>query len=133
MNKLILSSVRPLVYVFAFVTAFCLAGKSALAKNHIDSWVVIGGNAVLFFVSLFAFFITASAMRSSNPQAFVRAMYGSFMVKFFVVIIAAFVYIMIVKKDVSKISLGVCGLLYIIYTILETRGLNRLLKQHKNG
>ena len=132
MNKTLLSAIRPLVYVFVAVTAFCLTGKAVLAKYDINNSVVIGGNSVLFLVSMLAFFITARSFQTKNPQAFVRAMYGSFMIKFFMVVVAAFTYIIIVKKDVSKIALAVCALLYILYTIFEIRGLNRLLKANRN-
>ncbi len=132
MNKVLLSAIRPLVYVFVLITAFCLTGKAALARYDINSWVVIGGNSVLFLVSMLAFFITARSFKNKNPQAFVRAMYGSFMIKFFIVVVAAFTYIIIVKKDVSKMALAVCALLYIIYTVFEIRGLNRLLKVNRN-
>ena len=91
--------------------------------------------AIIFFilVSLFAFLISNRALNASNPQAFVRAMYGSFMIKFFVVIIAAFIYIMQVKKNVSKPTLGIWAVLYIIYTVIETKALTRLLKQKKHA
>ncbi len=132
MNKVLLSAIRPLVYVFVIITAFCLTGKAGLARYDINNWVVIGGNSVLFLVSIIAFFITARSFQNKNPQAFVRAMYGSFMIKFFIVVVAAFTYIIIVKKDVSKMALAVCALLYIVYTIFEIRGLNRLLKVNRN-
>lgn len=132
MNKTLLSAIRPLVYVFVAITAICVAGKAGMARYQIDNWVVAGGNAVLFLVSMLAFFITARSFQNKNPQAFVRAMYGSFMIKFFIVVVAAFTYIIIVKKDVSKMALGICALLYIVYTVFEIRGLNRLLKASKN-
>jgi hypothetical protein len=49
------------------------------------------------------------------------------------VIIAAFIYIMLAKKNVNKPALGVCAGLYIIYTVLETTRLTRLLRTKKNG
>jgi hypothetical protein len=41
------------------------------------------------------------SFRSENPQAFVRAVMGSFIIRFFVVAIAAFVYIMVAKQTVN--------------------------------
>ena len=60
-------------------------------------------------------------------------MYGSFMIKFFLIAIVAFVYIMVARKNVNKPGLIVCGLLYIVYTVLETGALMKLLKQRKNA
>ncbi|MBL7747496.1 MAG: hypothetical protein JNM19_08740 [Chitinophagaceae bacterium] len=133
MNKSLLQSLRPLLIIFVFINAFCLTGKAWLAKNGINQEVLLAGNLLLFGVSFAAFFITHRAVRSENPQAFVRAMYGSFMIKFFVVAIVAFIYIMVVKKNVNKPALIACAGLYIVYTFIETKALVKLLKQKKNA
>ncbi len=133
MNNKPLAFIRPLIFVFTFIMAFSITGKSWLEKNGVDQLVLIGGNLLLFVVSLTAFFITFKALKSANPQAFVRAMYGSFMIKFFLIVVAAFIYIMIAKKEVNKPALVICGGLYIIYTAIETRALMKLLKQKKNA
>lgn len=133
MNKNLLQSIRPLILVFIFFTAFFISGKSWLDKKGVDQNVLIIGNLLLFLISLTAFLITNKALTSSNPQAFVRAMYGSFIIKFFVLAITAFVYIMVAKKNVNKPALIACAGLYIIYTGIETRALMKMLKQKKNG
>jgi heme/copper-type cytochrome/quinol oxidase subunit 3 len=133
MNNTVLKSTRPLLLVFAFITAFCITGKAWLAKQGVNQEVLIMGNMILLLVSLFAFVITHRAIESGKPQAFVRAMYGSFIIKFFVVAIVAFVYIMVARKNVNKPALIACAGLYIIYTGIETRALINLLKQKKNA
>ncbi len=133
MNKNLLQATRPLLLVFVFITAFCITGKAWLEKNGVSQEVLVAGNLLLFGVSFIAFFITNKAVESQNPQAFVRAMYGSFMIKFFVVAIVAFIYIMVAKKNVNKPALIACAGLYIIYTGIETRALIKLLKQKKNA
>jgi hypothetical protein len=133
MNKSTTQSVRPLIFIFSFVTAFALFGKSWLEKQGVDTTVMIAGNMILFLVSLFAFLLSNKSLRSSNPQAFVRAMYSSFIIKFFVLALAAFIYIMIEKKGVNKPALIVCAGLYILYTVFETRVLIQRLKSKKNA
>ena len=124
---------RPILFIFVFVTAFCITGKDWLAKQGISQGVVVIGNLLLFAVSLAAYLLNLRSMRSSNPQSAVRAMYGSFMIKFFVLAIAAFVYIMIAKKNVDKTGLIVFAALYILYTFFETRALMSLAKQKRNA
>ena len=133
MNKDLLRLLRPLLIIFFLINAFAITGKSWLEKNSVDQSVLIAGNLLLFLVSLTAFLITYRSLRSSNPQAFVRAMYGSFMIKFFLIAIVAFIYIMIARKNVNKPGLIACGILYIVYTVLETGALMKLLKQRKNA
>ncbi len=107
--------------------------KTFFINNDIDGTVVIIGNFILFLVSLFALIITQRSFRSENPQAFVRAVYSGFIIKFFVVAIAAFAYIMVAKKSVSKPALIICAGLYIIYTVLEIRKLFSMLKPKKHA
>ncbi len=131
MTKNPLQHLRPILFIFVFITAFCITGKKWLAKQGIQQDVVLVGNLILFAVSLLAYYLNHRSLRSANPQASVRAMYGSFMIKFFVLAIAAFVYIMIAKKNVNKPGLIICAGLYILYTVFETRAMLKLLKQKK--
>ena len=133
MNKTTLQPIRPLVLLFVFITALSITGKNFLARQGIDHEVVLVGNIILFLVSLAAYWVNDRSLRSTNPQASVRAMYGSFMIKFFVLAIAAFIYIMIEKKNVNKGGLMVCAGLYILYTVFETKALMSLARKKKNA
>ncbi|MBM3414931.1 MAG: hypothetical protein FJY20_00510 [Bacteroidetes bacterium] len=133
MNKTSLQQIRPLLFIFVFITAFCITGRNWLVKNGISQELVLFGNLILFAVSLLAYYIYIRALRSSNPQSSVRAMFGSFMIRFFVLAMAAFIYIMIAKKNVNKPGLMICAGLYILYTAFETKALMQLAKQKKNA
>lgn len=133
MNKNALQFIRPSLIVFAAATAFFITGKTFLEKNGFSQHVLIFGNLVLFGASLVAFYIYYTALKANKPQAFVRAMYGSFMARFFIVAIAAFIYISIAKKDVNKPALIACAVLYILYSFIEIRALTKLLKGKKNA
>jgi hypothetical protein len=133
MNRNSMATLRPMIILFILLNAVFLTGKSWLTRKGIDTDVVIVGNLLLFLVSLASFLLTRRSLASANPHSFVRAMYGSFIIKFFVCAIAAFVYIVAVKKDVSKPALFVCMGLYIAYTAIEVSSLTKLLKQQKNA
>ena len=133
MDKKIFEPVRTMVAVFAVITGAVIAGKSWLTGKGVNHEVLIIGNLLLFAVSLFSFFITRRSFDNPNPNVFVRAMYSSFIIKFFVVAIAAFVYIQTAGKAVNKPALVGCAGLYILYTGLETRALVKLLRNKKNA
>lgn len=133
MNKSVFSNIAPLLGLFIAVSSIGVLCKTWLEIKDVNLGVLLTGNLLLFIVSLTAFLITQKAVSSSKPQAFVRAMYGSFMIKFFVLAIAAFIYIMIAKKEVNKPALVACAALYILYTGIEIRSLMKLLKQKKNA
>ena len=104
-----------------------------MEEKGVDQSVLIIGNLILFLATLGSVIISWRGVTSSNPQASVRSMYGSFMIKFFVIAIAAFVYIMVTKKDVNKPALIACAGLYIVYTFIEVAVLTRMLKKKKNA
>ena len=121
----------PFFLLFIILNCFFIVGNNWLLKKGVDHEVLIGGNLVLFLATLFSFLVYYRSMDSKNPSASIRGMYGSFMIKFFVCLIAAFAYIMIATKDVNKPALIICMGLYIIYTVLEVSALQKMLKQKK--
>ena len=133
MNRTNFRLILPMTLIFIFLNAFFLLNKNWLAQKNLDQNVLIMGNLLLFLVSLVTFLITQRSLQAKNPNAFVRAMYGGFIVKFFVVAIAAFIYIMMVKKNVNKPALFTCMGLYVIYTFFEVSALLRVLKQKKHA
>jgi hypothetical protein len=123
----------PFFLLFIILSCFFIAGKNLLIKNGIDHEVLIAGNLVLFLATVLSFIVYQRSLKPANPNASIRGMYGSFMIRFFVCLIAAFVYIMVAKKNVNKPALIICMGLYIIYTVIEVSVLQKLLKQNKGN
>lgn len=122
----------PIILLFAIVNGFLLSGRSMLEKWSVDRDVLIIGNLLLFVVALLSFWLGQRGLHSNNVQSFIRSIYSSFIAKFFILIVAAFVYIMITKKNVNKPALIACMCLYLIYTFLEVSILMKMAKQKKN-
>lgn len=133
MTKESLQPIRPLFFLFAALSAFFITGKNWLEKQNIDPNVLIIGNLLLFLVSLVAWALNKKSFDNHNPNAFVRALYAGFMIKFFVLALAAFIYIMMMKKNVNKPALIICGVFYIIYTAMEIRALLKILRKKKDA
>ncbi|RYF83747.1 MAG: hypothetical protein EOO03_15270, partial [Chitinophagaceae bacterium] len=113
MNQNKRALLMPLLIVFIIISGFLVAGKSWLEKKGIDQGVLIVGNLLLFGISLVSFFLTQRSFKATNPHVFVRAVYSSFIVKFFVLAAAAFIYIVVSDKNISKPALFSCMGLYI--------------------
>ncbi|MDP4262897.1 MAG: hypothetical protein Q8941_10225 [Bacteroidota bacterium] len=133
MNRNSFAPLRPMIILFILLNAFFIIEKNWLAAKSVDAEVLIAGNLILFVAGLFSFLITRRALGSDNPHAFVRAMYGSFMIKFFVIAIAAFIYIQATKKNVNKPALFACMGFYVVYTAIEVSSLTKLLRKKKNA
>ncbi len=133
MNKSKQKVLWPMVIAFGILAIALIVSKDWLTQKGVDVMALIGANVVLFLICLLSFNITLKGLDSRNPHAFVRSIYGSFVAKFFILAIAAFVYIMLQKEGVNKPALFGFMLLYIIYSFLEVSALLRLLKQKKNA
>ncbi|ANE50183.1 hypothetical protein [Flavisolibacter tropicus] len=127
---------RPLfviLFLFIALNAFFISGKSMLARWGADQNVLIIGNLILFLVTIVSALIAIRSLKSTNPHAFVRGVFGSITIKLFACMIAALVYIAIYKKDLNKPALFALMGLYLLYTFLEVSSLTKLLKKNPNG
>ena len=126
-------AIVPIIILFVILNGVFLAGKNMLERNGADQEVLIVGNLVLFAATAISFSIAKMNLRSANPNAFVRGIYLSIMLKLFACIIAAVIYIAIFKNNINKPALFTCMGLYLVYTFVEVRALIRLLKEKANA
>jgi hypothetical protein len=123
----------PIALFFIVLNAFFLSGKNLLLRWNMDQDVVIIGNALLFLITLISFLLARRGLKNPNPHAFIRAVYLSVMLKLFVCVIAAFIYISMYRNNLNKPALFLCMGLYLVYTFLEVSVLMKMLKQKKNA
>jgi uncharacterized membrane protein YhaH (DUF805 family) len=123
----------PIVLLFVVLNGFFIAGKSLLERWGADQNVLIIGNVLLFAITLISYVVAAKGMNNKNPHAFVRSAYGSIMIKLFVCIIAALIYIATYQKNLNKPALFTLMALYLLYTFIEVSILTKSLKSANNG
>ena len=123
----------PVVLLFLILNAFLIAGRTMLQRWNADQNVLIIGNALLFIITIISFLLAQRGLKNTNTHAFIRAIIGGIMIKLFVFIIAAFVYISIFKKQINKPALFTCMGLYLVYTFFEVSVLTKQLKQKANA
>ena len=123
----------PLVIFFVALNAFFISGRNMLERWGADQEVLIIGNALIFVITLLSFVIALRGLKNPNPNVFVRSVMASIMVKMFILIIAAFIYISLFKKDLNKPALFTCMGLYLVYTFMEVSLLTRFLRERTNG
>ena len=123
----------PVVLLFVILNAFFLTGKNMLQRWNVDHEVLIVGNALLFGITLISFLLAQKGLRNTNTHAFIRSIIGGIIIKLFVSVIAAFIYISIFKKNINKPALFTCMGLYLVYTFFEVSVLTKQLKQKTNA
>lgn len=122
----------PVIVLFVVLNGFFIAAKGLLARYNFNQDVLIIGNAFLFLITLITFLMSRRSLQNPNPHAFVRAVYGSIIIKLFASMIVAMIYIFTFKKELNKPALFTVMGLYLVYTFLEVSVLTRLLKQPKH-
>jgi hypothetical protein len=115
---------------FILLNAIFLICWFAIPSLGMDWRVLAGGNTILFVVGIISVNMSSKALTHKNVQGFLRLVYGSFLLKFFVLSVSAFVYILLLKKQINKPALFGCFGLYFIYTFIELRS---VMKQSKKS
>lgn len=122
----------PLIAIFVIINTLCLYYQSQLLQHQISPQVIQAGNGILFLLATISALMHYKALKNENPNAFVRSIMGSAVLKLFVIAGSALVYVYITGKARSKSAIMICMGLYIIYSIVEVAGAYRLNKE-KNG
>ena len=93
--------------------------------------VILIGTCVLAGISILSYYISSRNVNSDNPNQFVRGVMGGTFLKFFLCIVAAAIFIFLMKKNLHKPDLFLLMFVYLIFTVLETALLFILSKQKK--
>lgn len=109
----------PLLLIFLAINTVAIVFAKQLLAFKIDNGLVIGGNCIIFFASILAFWVYGNAMQKTNGHGFVRVVYGGFVIKFFVLVVAAMVYFLF-AEEINKNGVFVCLGLYLLYHFIGT-------------
>ena len=93
--------------------------------------VILIGTCVLAGISILSYYISSRNVNSDNPNQFVRGVMGGTFLKFFLCIVAAAIFIFLMKKNLHKPDLFLLMFFYLVFTVLETGLLFILSKQKK--
>ena len=133
MKRLPRNRFRAASIFFILVNAGAVLFRDKLESYGFDLILVIIGNLFLFFVSGFSFMLMVKGLAAKNNTTFLRMFYSSFIFKFILVAIAAFIYIMYANKEVNKPGIFLCLGLYLIYTVIEVSVLLKVSKESTNA
>ncbi|MDE1193295.1 MAG: hypothetical protein PW786_14295 [Arachidicoccus sp.] len=113
-----------LLLLFLIINLICLLYKNGYihAALYIDINVVVVANALLFLLALFGTYRHIASVRDPNPNVFIRSIMMMTVLKFFVLCGAAIIYILLAKQNRNVPGIIIGMILYVLYSILETRG-----------
>jgi hypothetical protein len=121
----------PIIVVFVVSTLVFILVPSLDFLWNMDKRVMIAGNAILFIATFISFNLFTRSLANNNVHAFLRMIYGGMFAKMLICLFAALIYIMIVKKDVSKGAIFGCMFLYFVYTFMEISIIMKLSRKDR--
>ena len=121
----------PIVIIFVVTTLIFILVPSLDFLWNMNKTVMIAGNSILFVATFISFYLYTRSLSNNNVHAFLRMIYGGMFAKMLICLFAALIYIMIVKKDVSKGAIFGCMFLYFVYTFVEISIIMKLSRKDK--
>ncbi len=122
----------PLVFIFVSVNALCVIFNDKLDAKDINHLVVQGANLLIFILMFVSAYLHFKALHKANPHAFLRSVLSATVIKLFAIAGAVFIYLLAAGEQRSVYAVLVGMVLYIVYSIVELRGIFRLNKQNTN-
>ena len=121
----------PVILIYAVTTILFLSVPSLDFLWNMSKWVMIAGNTILFIATFISFYLYSKSLSNNNVHAFLRMIYGGMFAKMMICLFAALIYIMIVKKGVSKGAIFGCMFLYFVYTFTEISIIMKLSRKDR--
>ena len=119
----------PILLLFIIINSFIIAGKTFLDNLGYDRELLIWANLFLFLITIIGFLLQRKGLQSPNPNAFVRSVYASMMIKMFLVMIVTLGYVFLLKNKINKPGLFTAMGLYIVYTVVEVTSLMKVARK----
>ena len=122
----------PLILFFIFINSTCMVLGKWLDDKKINHQVLMMANLLLAIIFISTAFVHVHAIKNPNPNVYVRSIMASSFIKLLLLAIAASIYILNAGDAISPYSIFASMLLYIVYTVIEKKGL-AALQVKKNG
>jgi heme/copper-type cytochrome/quinol oxidase subunit 3 len=123
--------IMPFFAVFILINCMLLVFQQRLMQYKIDAAVVFGANCILFFLSSINIAMHCKALENKNPNVVIRSIMMATMMKLLVVAISVVSYVMITGEKRNTYAVLSSMILYLIYTVIESRIAMKL--KNKNG
>lgn len=132
-NLWVRKMILPLLILFVIINGVVFFVQNQFAQLMVETTVLYITNTILFILSIVHIIRSVYSLKNINPHGFTKIIYSGFVIRLFVCIIAAFIYIYIRSPRIHKLTLfGAMGI-YFIYTLAEAGLLKLLLKIEKEN
>ena len=123
-----LGQLAPIAFLYAVLGAGIVLFESRLDQWGVDRRVLHGANTLLFITAGLSSLLLLLQSQKTGERAVLTSIYGGFMIRFFGIALAAFIYIMLKRKEVNIPGLIGGAVFYILYWMVEINTLRKKLK-----
>ena len=119
-----------LLLLFLIINTVCLLYRNGSIHLNffVDVYVIVIANLILFLLALLGSYRHGKAMDNKNPNVFIRSIMGMTVLKFFVLVAAALIYVFTAKENRNVPAIIISLVLYILYAIMEVSAAYRMNK-----
>ena len=119
-----------LLLLFLIINTVCLLYRNGSIHLNffVDVYVIVIANLILFLLALLGSYRHGKAMDNKNPNVFIRSIMGMTVLKFFVLVTAALIYVFTAKENRNVPAIIISLVLYILYAIMEVSAAYRMNK-----
>jgi len=111
----------PFFAAFVLINSILLIWEQHFINVKIDPWVVFVANCLLLAISTLNLAMHIKSVNNKNPNVAIRSVMLATLLKLFILVGAALIYLFLAGKDRSTYAILVSMVLYIIYTVMEVR------------
>ncbi len=122
------SILAPLLLLYTLLAAGIYFFSGRLVAMGAEVRVLHGANTIVFLATLAASLWLTIQFQRSGGQAALKGLYGGFMIRFFLIALSAFVYILLKRKEVNVPGLIGGAIFYVLYWLVEIRNLPSKMK-----
>ena len=117
------------VIVFVLITLAVLMLSGWLNAKGVNTMVLYLSNVLLLILHLGILAFQYKALRSTNPNVFVRSVISGMMIKMLVIALAVIGYNVLSRSTFNKEAVFISLLLYLVYLSAEVYSISRLNRE----
>lgn len=123
---------RSFLITVALMETALVAGALLLGAPTFTPMVVVLGTLFITTVTILTYFFCMRTVHDENPNRFVRRVMAATMIKFFLCVVGAGIFILSVKKSLNKPDLYLLMGIYFLFSMTEAVFLSQAARRKTN-
>lgn len=120
--------IMPVILTFILIVAVIFTFTDKFQNAGVDPNVLMGGNLILFVVTIGTIFFQYNALKNANPNVFIRSVMTAMLLKMVIGVLAVIAYVKL-NPEYSKYGIFGVMIFYLVYLAVEVFVVMKLNKK----